>query len=119
MDKPTYDELLSELDSYKSLIHNCLQLEINCSDFFAYATAWALTIYPEDLKWIIPFTQKHGQVGMDAVCAYIQNLKPLKPYITNEFEIAIKELVDSNQKVCSDVDLWDKKGISGDYRVFD
>ena len=116
--KPTYDELLSELKAYKSLINDSLEIEMNCSDFFAYSTAWVLTIYPEDLKWIIPFIQKHEKEGINAVCAYIENLKPLKHYITEEFEIAIKELIDSNQKVCSDVDVWSKKGSAGDYRIF-
>lgn len=109
------NELLDELNAYKLIIQNSFQIDMNCNDFFAYNTAWSLSIDEEDFEWIVPFVVKHKQAGIDAVCAYIENMQPLKPLITKEFETAIQELIDRNQKVYSDEFLWDKKKV-GPYR---
>ena len=49
--------------------------------------------------------------------AYIQNQEPIKPYLTDKFNEALKVLVDRKQEVFGDID-WDYHGYQeeGPYR---
>jgi len=97
-------ELEKTIESYK-IFHNYLfGCDLNANDFFYYATAMGVSINDSDIDWMIEMAKKYGSDGISAATAYIQNQQPIKPRQTRQFELAIKELMESNQEVYSDCD---------------
>jgi hypothetical protein len=108
---------VSELDATKELIHSMFTGWFNANDFFMYACAFGVTILEEDFHWILKHIQKYPKDGMNSCLAYIQNMEPIEPYLSNEFKEAIKELVDRKQEVWSDTDYSDNYTKDGPYRT--
>lgn len=101
-----------------STLHNSMfSGQFNANDFFYYATAMPVHICGEDFHWIIEHIEKHGDEGMEAAMAYIQNQEPIQPYLTDKFNLAIDELVKRKQEVFGDID-WGFYGYNdmGPYR---
>lgn len=106
-----------ELQAYKELVHSMFTGWFNANDFFAWACAWGVTIDEGDFHWIIKHIQKYPTEGMYACMAYIQNVEPIEPYLTDEFKEAVKELVDRRQEVWSDTDNSNDYTDEGPYRT--
>ena len=105
-----------ELKAYKELVHSMFTGWFNANDYFAYASAWGVTISEEDFYWIVKHIKKHPKEGMNACMAYIQNIEPIPPYLNDEFKTAIQELVDMKQEVGSDFDYGNDYNPNGPYR---
>ena len=90
------------MNSYKLICEYSFWIALNANDFFGYACADCVKIDSDDLEWIIPFVKKYERDGINAVLAYIRQAKPLKPYITPEFELAYKEIEELNPEVYSE-----------------
>ena len=110
-------EGISELEATKDLLYSMFTGFFNANDFFMWASAFGVTITDEDFPWMIEHIQKHPQEGMSACMAYIQNIEPLEPYLTDEFKAAINELVERKQKVGSDFDYGNGYTKEGPYRT--
>jgi hypothetical protein len=82
------------------------EARFNANDFFHYATAQMVSIVADDFDWVLEHIDKYPNEGMWACMAYIQNCEPLPPYRNDEFNQAIKELVDRKQEVIGDSD-WE------------
>lgn len=108
---------MASVEAYKTLHRSMFWGSFNANDFFHYACAQMVNIHEEDFDWIVEHIDKHPKEGMPACVAYVQNYEPLPPYLNDEFNLAIKELVDRQQEVLSDVD-WDFHGYNdeGPYR---
>lgn len=97
---------MERIEVYEFLRINSFHTEYNANDFFAYATACSVSIREEDLDWVIPHIQKYGKNnGINSVLAYVQNLEPIKPFLTPGFEEAINDLIGRDQKVSGDKDF--------------
>jgi hypothetical protein len=101
---------------YKTLVEGSFSIDLNANDFFAYACSWSLTINSSDTGWIIPFIETHENVGLDVVMCYIQNKKPIPPYETEEFNLAMQDLIELNPTVYSDWDYGQFYSEDGPYR---
>lgn len=95
---------MDKLDATITLFESMFSADFNANDFFNYACAQSVTIDALDFNWVIEHVQKFGQDGINSAVAYIQNQEPIKPYLTDRFNEAIKELVDKNQGVFGDID---------------
>ena len=110
-------EGISELDAYKDLVHTMFTGWFNANDYFAWACAWGVNIMEEDFYWIVKHIQKYPKEGMNACMAYIQNHEPIPPHINDEFNAAVKELVERKQEVWSDTDYSNEYTKEGPYRT--
>lgn len=110
-------EQISELEAYKELVHSMFTGWFNANDYFAYACAWGVTVDEADFHWILKHIQKYPKEGLYSAMAYIQNLEPIKPHLNDEFNEAIKELVDIKQEVWSDTDNSNQYTKEGPYRT--
>ena len=97
---------MDKLDAYETLIKGSFEIRTNANDFFMYASASMVTIVEEDVYWVIEHIQRYGQDGLNVCQAYIQNTKPIEPYINSVFTYAMDELINRKQKVHGDID-WD------------
>ena len=95
------------MNPYKRLLHSAFTIELNANDFFAYACAWSLTVYEQDVFWMIPIIEKYEDDGINACMAYIQNQEPIKPWHTDKFKEAIEELKALKPEVLGDSDYSD------------
>lgn len=111
---------MDKLQAITQLHEYMFNAVFNANDFFGYACAQGVSIVPEDFDWITEHIQKHGDEGMHAVLAYVQNQQPIKPWCTDKFNEAIQELIVRKQPVRGDID-WDfyYYNDSGPYRVID
>ena len=99
------------------LLDNMFSADFNANDFFDYSTACAVSVAQEDFSWMHDIIDKYNQDGLNACIAYIQNREPLKVYLTQDFESAMKKLKSNNQKVRGDVDYnFHGYDIEGPYR---
>lgn len=108
---------ISELEATKDLLYSMFTGFFNANDYFMYASAWGVTISEEDFPWIIEHIKNHPKEGMYSALAYIQNHEPISPHINDEFNKAIKELVDRKQEVGSDFDYSNEYTKDGPYRT--
>ena len=108
---------ISELEATKELLYSMFTGFFNANDYFMYASAWGVQIMEEDFYWIIKHIRKYPKEGMNASMAYIQNHEPIPPHINDEFNEAIKELVERKQEVWSDADHSDEYTKEGPYRI--
>lgn len=108
---------MNELDATKELLYSMFTGWFNANDYFMYASAWGVQVMEEDFHWMIKHIQKHPKEGMNSCLAYIQNHEPINPHINDEFNKAIKELVDRQQEVWSDTDYSDEYTKEGPYRT--
>jgi hypothetical protein len=106
-----------KLEAYETLLKSMFAAEFNANDFFMWATAWSITINEEDFYWMRDHIMKYGDEGQSACLAYIQNIEPMEPYLTDTFKEAIKELVDRKQEVYSDFDYGHGFNTTGPYRT--
>lgn len=115
----TYEsaEGVTELEATKDLLYSMFTGWFNANDFFMWASAFGVTISEEDFHWIIKHIQKYPKDGMSACLAYVQNIEPLEAYLTDEFNEAIKELVERKQEVGSDFDYGNQYTTGGPYRT--
>ncbi len=104
-------------EAYKTLLFNMFGGTFNASDFFNYACADAVMINESDFHWMLKYIDKYGQDGFNACMAYIQNTEPIKPFLKDNFNAAIKELIENKQEVDSDYDLGDQYSKNGPYRI--
>lgn len=95
---------MASIESYNTLHRSMFTGQFNANDFFHYACAQMVHIVEEDFHWILEHIDKFPEEGMNACMAYIQNCEPLEPYRNDEFNQAIKELVDRKQEVFGDID---------------
>ena len=107
-----------KLEAYKRLLDDTFQLQLNAGDFFYYSCAQMLNVVSEDVEWVVEHIQQFGDDGLYSAMAYIQNQEPIKPYLTDTFNEALKVLVDRKQEVFGDTD-WDFHGYreDGKYRT--
>jgi hypothetical protein len=77
-----------------------------------------LNVVSEDVELVVEHIQQFGDDGLYSAMAYIQNQEPIKPYLTDTFNEALKVLVDRKQEVFGDID-WDFHGYreDGKYRT--
>ena len=92
-----------DLEALLELVNGSFGITCNANDFFQYACADAVTISPDDLKWVLPIIKKYGYIdGENACMAYIAKLKPIKPRLTEKFQAAYKEIEKLNPEVHSE-----------------
>lgn len=119
--KTTKESLLAS-KVYKRIIDESFHVSLNCNDFFAFACAWALDVYPEDIEWMSNFASSKPAEDFwpatNACMAYIANREPIKPHINEKFTEYIEELKSSNQQVFSDID-YEQFQDGGPYRELD
>lgn len=108
---------MDKLDAYETLLKSMFCATFNANDFFMWASAWGVTITEEDFYWMRDHIMKYGDDGMSACIAYVQNIEPMEPYLTDTFKEAIKELVDRKQEVHSDFDYSHEYTKTGPYRT--
>jgi hypothetical protein len=97
---------MEKIEAYKTFISASFDIKMNANDFFNYACAQMVGIVSDDAWWVIEHIEKYGDNGVNSAMAYIQNQEPISPYRTNEFNEAIKELIDRKQEVRGDID-WE------------
>jgi hypothetical protein len=109
---------MDKLEAYKRLLADSFQLDMNAGDFFYYACAQMLPVVAEDVDWVAEHIQEFEDEGLYSAMAYIQNQEPILPYLTQDFDKAIKVLMDRKQEVFGDID-WDFHGYkdAGPYRT--
>lgn len=97
---------------------NMFSADFNANDFFGYATAAMVSISEGDFQWIMVHIEEHGQAGLDACLAYIQNMEPLPKYTEDPaFTEAIGQLQKRKQEVIGDVDYeFYRYNADGPYR---
>lgn len=109
---------MTEFEAYKNIVGGAFSISLNCKDFFAYACAWGLEVYPKDIEWMAKFIaskpDKDYYDASNACMAYIANREPIKPWVKENFTKYIEELKASNQEVFSDLD--DHHNPEGPYR---
>lgn len=86
----------------KKLVNSSFGIAMNANDFFNYACADMVIVDPRDLEWILPIDAKYPKSGLDACLSFIAKQKPIKPWITDEFKEAYKELEKLNPEVKSE-----------------
>lgn len=91
-----------ELKAYKELIGGMCSGIFVANDFFAYASGWTVEINIGNFGWMKEHVKKYPKDGMDSVIAYIQNIEPIQPHLTDGFKVAIQDLVDRKQEVYGD-----------------
>lgn len=91
-----------DLETLLELVNGSFGITCNANDFFNYACADAVTISPADLKWVLPIVKKYGHDGENACLSYIAKQQPIKPWITEKFQAAYKEIEELNPKVNSE-----------------
>lgn len=89
-------------DDLISLLNGSFGIACNANDFFNYACADCVMIDALDLKWVLPIYKKYPRAGLNACMSYIAKQKPIKPYITKEFEEAYAEIERLNPDVQSE-----------------
>lgn len=97
---------MNKLEAYERLLGDTFQLDLNAGDFFYYACAQMLAVVSEDVDWVVEHIQQFGDEGLYSAMAYIQNQEPIRPYLTDKFNLAMEELVKREQEVFGDID-WD------------
>lgn len=101
-------ENLKTTEVYKRIIRDAFTVSLNCNDFFAYACAWAMEVFPEDIEWMAKFAASKKEEdfwpAVSACMAYIANREPIKPHVTETFLKFIEELKDAEQIVYTDLD---------------
>jgi hypothetical protein len=109
---------MTEAEAYKKIIDDSFGIDLNCNDFFMFACAWSMRVYPEDITWMSKFVSSKPDEDFwpatNACMAYIANREPIKPHISEKFIKYIEELKESKQKVFSDLD--DEHQDGGPYR---
>lgn len=87
----------------KELLLNCsFEVVLNANDFFMFACADAVKLDYEDYEWALPFIEKHGYIGVDAVMCRVRGCLPIKPRQTPELLAVYQELLDLNVTVASE-----------------
>lgn len=82
------------IEEANKLVFDCaFQVTLNANDFFNYACADAVTIDMWDLEeWVLPIVQEHGLSGIHACMAFIRKEMPIKPWQTEKFKAAYREI---------------------------
>ena len=107
---------IDELAALKQIVNSAFTLDMNANDFFNYSCAHSVLVESDDLVWITPIVQKYPNSGLDACIAYIANIKPIAPWLTDEFNEAIEELKKSKPRVKGDIDNSESYNKKGPYR---
>ena len=94
---------MSRILAYNLLHKNMFSADFIANDYFSWGSQ-CVSIANGDFEWVVDHIEKYGQDGLDACLAYIQNQKPLEKFLTDNFNIAINELVSRNQIVKGDID---------------
>jgi NADH:ubiquinone oxidoreductase subunit E len=94
--------MTDELNALKLIFDYSFWVALNANDFFNYACADCVKLDSEDLEWIVPIVEKYGKDGIHAVMSYIREAQPLKPYVTDKFKQALKELELLNPTIYSE-----------------
>ena len=98
------------------LMDGMFSADFNCNDFFERGTAWSVTVERSDLTWVAEHTARHGQAGLDACLAYIQNKRPHPGYDLPSLNLALDELVARGQAVAGDTDHYREYCLDGPFR---
>ena len=110
--------MTENIEGLKIFMQYAFGIEMNCNDFFNYATAHTLQVEPANFEWILPIAQKYKDDGVNACLAYIANIEPLQPYRTENYDLAISEIKAVNPRVYGDVDyLYNGYNPDGPYRT--
>lgn len=97
-------QLEDEIGKYKEFHRWMFSADFNCNDFYGWACAASTEVISTDFKWVFDHYKKHGNGGIMASLAYIQNTEPIEPHLTDGFNEAMKELMDRGQVVFGDID---------------
>lgn len=92
-----------EKDIIIDIVMESFCIDMNANDFFAYACADSVEFQPLDLPWIVEIINGHGmRNGVDACMSYIRNTMPIKPYLTEGFMAALKDIEEMRPQVWSE-----------------
>ena len=89
---------MTKEEAYERMLADTFQLQLNAGDFFYFACAQMLNVVSEDVEWVVEHIQQFGDDGLYSAMAYIQNQEPIKPYLTDKFNEALKVLVDRSKR---------------------
>lgn len=97
-------QLEDEIGKYREFHRWMFSADFNCNDLYGWACADSTEVVSTDLKWVFDHYKKYGNNGIMASLAYIQNVEPIEPHLTDGFNEAIKELMNRGQVVFGDID---------------
>ena len=90
------------MTTLEKLVYSAFWIDLNANDFFHYASADIVRVDTADFIWILPIMEKYPNSGLNACMAYIRKQEPIKPYLTEEYKLAYKELKSLNPHIQSE-----------------
>ncbi len=96
------DGIIEYIPDLLAFLRGSFGICMNANDFFSYASADSVILDPKDLNWVLPVCRKYPKAGENACMSYIAKRKPIKPWITPEFESAYAEIEAMNPDVQSE-----------------
>lgn len=93
-----------KINSYQLLACSAFKICLNANDFFSYASADSVDLEDSDYHWAVPFVEKYGTDGINAIMSYIRKQCPIIERQTQAFHKAYAEIVGLHPDVQSEKD---------------